>query len=93
MASVLVDVEHGVEIAAAEMLKFLMHSQAAAIKMEPEVLAAFAVLLGAMQTALTAAGESMSTPLNITLEVQAAEDLRAVWPAVVKFAGALGIKL
>ena len=93
MAGILVDIEHGVEVAAADMLKFLMQSQAAAVKMEPGVLAAFAVLLGAMQTALTAVGESASTPLNITLDAQTAVDLRAIWPAVEKFAAALGVKL
>lgn len=93
MANILVNLEHGIEVAAVDVLKFLTSSQAVATKLEPGVIAALGVLLGATETALASLNQSASTPLNIALDAETIIDLRAVWPAVVSFAQALGIKL
>ena len=93
MANILVNLEHGVEVGATDFLKFLTTTQAIATKMEPGVLAALGVLFGATETALTAVSQSAATPLNIALDVETVNDLRAVWPAVVGFAQSLGIKV
>ncbi len=93
MANILVNVEHGIEVAATDVLNFLTHSQSLAAKLEPGVVAALGVLLGATETALTSVSAAAATPLNIPLDIQTIADLRAVWPDVVSFASALGIKL
>ncbi len=93
MASILVNLEHGIEVAATDVLKFLTNSQVVATKLEPGVIAALGVLLGATETALSSLSQAAVTPLNITLDVETITDIRAVWPAVVEFAQAIGIKL
>jgi hypothetical protein len=93
MASIFVNLEHGIEVAATDVLKFLTNSQSLAEKIEPGVIAALGVLLGATETALTAVSSSATEPFNISLDLQTLTDLKAVWPAVVSFAQALGIKL
>ena len=93
MANIFVNLEKGIEVAAADVLKFLTQSQAIAAKMQPGVVAALGVLLGATETALTALGQASATPLNIELDVQTVNDIRVIWPDVVSFASALGIKL
>ena len=93
MANILVNLEHGIEVAATDVLKFLTNSQAVATKLEPGVIAALGVLLGATETALADLSQAASTPLNITLDVETIRDLRAVWPALVVFGATLGIKL
>ena len=93
MASILVNVEHGVEVAATDVLKFLTFVQTVSAKLEPGAVAALGVLLGATELALTATKAAAAAPLNIPVDLETVEDLRAVWPAVVAFAQALGIKL
>ena len=93
MASILVNLEHGIEVAATDVLKFLTNSQVVATKLEPGVIAALGVLLGATETALSSLSQAAVTPLNITLDVETITDIRAVWPAVVEFAQAIGINL
>ncbi len=93
MANILVNMEHGIEVAATDVLKFLTNAQAISTKLEPVVIAALGVLLGATETALSTLSEAVATPLNISLDVETITDFRAVWPALVNFSQSLGIKL
>jgi hypothetical protein len=93
MANILVNIEHGIEVAAGDVLKFLTNAEAVSKKAGPGVIAALGVLLGATETALNALTTAAAAPLNITLDAETITDLRAVWPDVVSFAEALGIKL
>jgi hypothetical protein len=93
MANILINIEHGIEVAADDVLKFLTNAQSISTKAGPGVIAALGVLLGATETALNALSSAVAAPLNITLDVQTITDLRAVWPDVVSFAEVLGIKL
>jgi hypothetical protein len=93
MANILVNMEHGIEVAATDVLKFLTSSQSLATKLERGVIAALGVLLGATDTALTGVSAATAQPLNIALDIATIGDIKAVWPAVMRFAQALGIKL
>lgn len=93
MANILVNMEHGIEVAATDVLKFLTSAQALSMKLEPGVIAALGVLLGATETALSSLSAAAATPLNISLDVETITDLKAVWPSLVNFAQSLGIKL
>lgn len=93
MASIFVNMEHGIEVAATDVLKFLTNSQSLATKLEPGVIAALGVLMGATETALADVTAVVQQPLNISLDIETVSNLKAVWPAVVSFAQALGIKL
>ncbi|RRA48218.1 hypothetical protein [Acidipila sp. EB88] len=93
MASILVNLEHGVEVAATDILTFLTATQSSALQLEPGVIAALGVLLGATETALAEVNQAAATPLNISLDVATFRSLETVWPAIVSFAKAVGIKL
>ena len=93
MANILVNFEQGIEVAATDVLKFLTQSQSVMTKMEPGVIAALGVLLGATANALASLNAAAATPINVQLDIQTVTDLEAVWPDVVSFAKALGIKL
>ncbi len=93
MANILVSVEKGIEVAAADVLKFLTTSQSAALKLEPGVLAALGVLLGATETAVASVSQAAATPVNITLDITTIHEIQAIWPAMKAFAESLGIKL
>ena len=92
MANILVSLEHGIEVGAADVLRFLTTAQTTTTRLEPSVIAALGVLLGTLEKSMTDLGQAVSAPLNVTLDVATLKDLRAVWPAVVSFAGSLGIK-
>jgi hypothetical protein len=89
LATIVLDVEKGVEVGAADLLKFLNKAKSA----EPAVVAAIGILAGALTASLAgvqaAAG---SSGLNLALDEQAIADLKLVWPAVQKFLETLGVK-
>jgi hypothetical protein len=96
VANILVSVEHGLEVAAEDVLKvvpFLNKVITAGEKVEPAVVAALGVLLGAVSTALTATATAATSPLNISLDSAAASALESVWPDVVAFAKTIGITI
>lgn len=93
MASIFVNMEHGIEVAATDVLKFLTQSEALTTKMGPGVVAALGVLLGAAATSLSALSQAAAAPLDVQLDIQTVHDLQAVWPDVEAFAQSLGIKL
>lgn len=93
MANILLSIEHGVEVAAEDILKFVSGVTNLSSKIEPNVVAGLGVLLGAVTKTLGDINGAVENPLNFSLDAAAVQDLKAVWPAVVQFAGSLGIKL
>ncbi len=93
MANILVNLEHGIEVGATDVLKFLTSTEAVISKAEPGVVAALGVLLGATETALQGLSQASANPLNIVLDAATLKNIEAVWPAMVIFATSIGIKL
>ena len=93
MANILLGIEHGIEVAAEDVLKFVSGAVVATNKAEPDVVAGLGVLLGAVAKSLGDVNGVVANPLNFSLDMTTIQDLKAVWPAMVQFAGSLGIKL
>lgn len=93
MANILLGIGHGVEVAAEDLLKFVSGAVVASNKTEPGVVAGLGVLLGTVAKTLGDINGVVANPLNFSLDATTIEDLKAVWPAMVQFAGSLGIKL
>ena len=93
MANILLGIEHGVEVAAEDVLKFVSGAMAATDKVEPGVVAGLGVLLGTVAKTLGDINGVVTNPLNFSLDATTIQDLKAVWPAIVQFAGSIGIKL
>lgn len=91
MANILVNIEKGIEVGAADVLKWLGHAQTA-ISAAPAVVAGLATLIGAIDKPLTEISGVIANPLNIPLDIQTATDLKAVWPQIKTFLGTLGVK-
>jgi hypothetical protein len=91
MANILVNIEKGIEIGAADALKWLGKAQTA-LTAAPGVVAALATLISAVDKPLTELSGAIANPLNIPLDIQTATDLKAVWPDVKTFLGTLGVK-
>ena len=92
MANVLLGIEHTVEVAAEDLLKFVGGAKAANSKIEPGVVAGLGVLLGTVAKTLGDINGVVSNPLNFSLDVTTIQDLKSVWPAITQFASSLGIK-
>lgn len=91
MANILVNVEKGIEIAAADALKWLGKAQTA-LTAAPGVVAALATLVATVDKPLLDIAGVAANPLNIALDIQTATDLKAVWPEVKAFLATLGVK-
>jgi len=91
LANLVVSVEKGVEIGAEDALKWLTGANKA-VHAAPAVVAALAILAVAMEKPLSELAGAVANPLNIPLDIQTAEDLRAAWPEVKLFLGSLGVK-
>jgi hypothetical protein len=91
MANILVNIEKGIEIGAADALKWLGKAQTT-LSAAPGVVAGLATLIGAVDKPLTELSGVIANPLNIPLDIQTASDLKAVWPEVKAFLGTLGVK-
>lgn len=95
MANIITSVEHGLEVAAADVLKaipFIQKYAASAVKAEPQVVAALGVLLGAVANVLSSADAAVAQPFNISFDVQTVSAIKAVWPEIEAFAKSIGIK-
>ena len=92
MANILVNIEKGIEIAAEDALKWLTGANKA-LTAAPQVIAALATLVGAVEKPIAELAGAAANPLNIALDIQTARDLEAVWPDVKKFLATLGVKL
>ena len=91
MANILVSIEKGIEIAAEDALKWLTGANKA-LHAAPEVVAALATLIAAVEKPLADVAGAAQNPLNISLDIQTVQDLKATWPAVKQFLGSLGVK-
>jgi hypothetical protein len=91
MANILVNIEKGIEIGAEDALKWLTGANKA-LKAAPQVVAALATLIGAVEKPISELAGAASNPLNIPLDIQTATDLRAAWPDVKAFLATLGVK-
>jgi hypothetical protein len=91
MANILLNIEKGIEIGAEDALKWLGKAQTA-IQAAPAVVAALATLASAVEKPLVDLSGVAANPLNIPLDIQTAQDLKAVWPQVKAFLGTLGVK-
>jgi len=91
MANILVSIEKGIEIAAEDALKWLIGADKA-LHAAPEVIAALATLIGAIEKPLADVAGAAQNPLNIALDIQTVNDLKAAWPAVRQFLASLGVK-
>jgi hypothetical protein len=91
MANILVDIEKGIEIGAKDALRWLIGANNA-VQAAPEVVAALATLIGALEKPLQDVAAAAANPLNITLDIQTVRDLQAAWPAVKKFLASFGVK-
>jgi hypothetical protein len=85
------NIEKGVEVGAEDVLKWLTGAEKV-IQAAPAVIAALATLAGAMEKPLAELAGAAANPLNIPLDIQTAEDLKATWPQVKAFLGSLGVK-
>jgi hypothetical protein len=91
MANILVSIEKGIEIGAEDALKWLTGATKA-LNAAPNVVAALATLVGAVEKPLQDLALAAANPLNIPLDIQTATDLKAVWPDVKQFLNTLGVK-
>ncbi len=91
MANILVNIEKGVEIGAEDALKWLTGANTA-LRAAPEVVAALAILIGAIERPLADITGAAANPLNIALDIQTVNDLKAAWPAIKRFLTTLGVK-
>lgn len=91
MANILVSMEKGIEIAAEDALKWLIGANKA-LHAAPEVVAALATLISALEKPLADISGAAQNPLNIALDVHSVQDLKAAWPAIKQFLGSLGVK-
>jgi hypothetical protein len=91
MANILVNIEKGIEIGAEDALKWLTGANKA-LQAAPEVVAALATLVGAVEKPIAELAGVAANPLNIALDIQTVSDLRAAWPQVKAFLETLGVK-
>lgn len=91
MANILVSVEKGIEIGAQDALKWIAGA-GRALKATPAVIAALGTLVGALDRPITDLAAAAANPLNLSLDIQTAGDLKAVWPDVKQFLTTLGVK-
>ena len=63
-----------------------------AYKAAPQVVAALATLIAAVEKPMAELAGAELTLLNIALDIQTAKDLKAVWPEVKAFLSTLGVK-
>jgi len=92
MANILVNLEKGIEIAAEDALKWLKGADST-LKVAPTVVAALGTLFGQLEKPLGEAAGAAANPLNIALDVETANDLKAVWPDLQQFLTTIGVKL
>ena len=93
MATILLGTRNKLEVAAADVLGFLMQSKTLKVIIEPEVVAALAVLAENINTAIADVDNSVKTPWNFSVDEKTLDNLRAVWPALLNFMSSIGVKI
>jgi hypothetical protein len=91
MANIVLNLEKGIEIGAEDALKWLTGANTA-LHTAPEVVAALATLIAAIERPLADISGVAANPLNIALDIQTVNDLKAAWPAVRQFLTTMGVK-
>lgn len=91
MAKILVNLEKGIEIGAEDALKWLTGANKV-LHAAPEVIAALATLVGAVEKPIAEMAVVAANPMNVSLDIQTVNDLRSAWPAVKQFLATLGVK-
>jgi len=91
MANILVNVEKGIEIGAADALKWLTGANKS-LQAAPAVVAALATLIAAVEKPISELAGAAANPLNIPLDIETVADLKATWPQVKTFLTTLGVK-
>ena len=91
MQNIAVNLEKGIEIAAEDALKWLNRADSA-LNAAPQALAALATLIAAVEKPLADVPGAVHEPLNITLDTQMVNDIKAALPDVKLFLGSLGVK-
>ena len=82
MASVLLNIEKGIEVAAEDALSFITGANAKVQTGGPGAIAGLGVLLGAVEKALADAAAVSANPASLTLTFGSdVKDIEAVWPA------------
>lgn len=95
MASIITDIEHGIEVGAEDLLKILTagKSVVTAIPVSTTAKATIGTLLGAFSTAATDTALAAANPLNIVVDIQTAVAIKAAIEQAAADWKALGIKL
>ena len=91
MANILVSIEKGIEIGAEDALKWLAGANKA-LTATPQVVAALATLIAALEKPLADGAAAAQAPVNIALDIRTVQDLKATWPAVKQFLASFGVK-
>ncbi len=91
MASILVSIEKGIQIGAEDALKWIAGTNRA-FKAAPSVIAALGTLIGSLDKPISDLAAAAANPLNISIDIQTAQDLKTVWPDVKQFLTTLGVK-
>jgi hypothetical protein len=91
MANIFLNVEKGIVVGAEDVLKWLTGAEKV-LQAAPAVVAALAILAAAMEKPLAELAGAAANPLNISLDIETAADLKAAWPQVKAFLKTLGVK-
>ena len=92
MANILVNIEKGIEIGAEDVLKWLIDA-GKALHAAPAVIAALATMAVALERTIVEVEQVATNPLNIELDIQTVNDLKAAWPEVKAFLKSLGVRM
>jgi len=94
VSTLVMNVEKGVEVSAADVLKFLTKAETVTATAGPQVVAGLGTLLGAVGTAIASAQAAASAGgVSIALDAQTATAVKSVWTDIEAFAKSLGIKI
>ena len=91
MATILVNIEKGIELGAEDALHWLTGADKL-LHAAPTVVAALAVMVEALEAPVLDFAGAAANPLNIPLDIRTVTALQAAWPEVKLFLGSLGIK-
>lgn len=93
IGTIVLDVEKGVEVGASDILKFITGANAE-LKLAPSALAALAIVLGGVSSAVTSTSAAVAAGgTNIVLDNAALASIKGVWPEIVAAFATVGVKL
>ncbi len=93
-STLVMNVEKGVEVSAADVLKFLTKAETVTATAGPMVIAGLGTLLGAVGTAIaTGQAAAAAGGVSVTLDAQTVTAVKSVWTDIEAFAKSLGIKI